>query len=124
MFAAFVACSKDDDDDDKSINDALIGTWRITEVEYNGKWVDVTTDEMESVIEPTYATFYEDGTYSGEGALGNGDGTYEIKGETIICYVDKIEYMRYDIVELNGNKCQLTAKAGNTFMNIRCTKQK
>ena len=104
---SFIGCS----DDDSEYKDAIIGTWELTQIE---GWT--------SIPRRTYATFNSDGTYNGRGYFGNGSGTYKISGNTIICYIEGEEYVRYDIIELNSNSCTLNMKIGSEEFKIKCIK--
>lgn len=108
---SFIGCS---DDDDSEYKDAIIGTWELTQIEFGGGWT--------SIPRRTYATFNSDGTYNGRGYFGNGSGTYKIFGNTIICYIEGEEYVRYDIIELNSNSCTLNMKIGSEEFKIKCIK--
>ena len=106
--------------------ETLHGTWRITHVESkDGSMFDVTTPIAEKTIQPTYATFNADGTYSGRGYFGEGSGTYKASGKTITCYIDGTEFMKYDVLSLSGNTCELRmSKLGSDLsLRIRCKKQ-
>ena len=106
MLLGLCSCS-----DDK---DAIIGTWELVQVKVDGRWT--------SMIRRTYAKFNQDGTYNGRGYFGNGSGTYKISGNTIICYIEGEEYVRYDIIELNSNSCTLNMKIGSEEFKIKCIK--
>ena len=58
-------------------------------------------------MERTSATFNANGTYSGRGYFGYGNGTYKAEGKTIITYIGGKEYLRYDVIRLSGNTCEL-----------------
>ena len=106
--------------------ETLYGTWRVTHVEQkDGTMFDVTTPIAEKVFKPTYATFNADGTYSGRGAFGTGNGTYKAQGKTITCYVDGQEFLKYDVISLSGKECELKVyQTGSTSsIRIRCKKQ-
>lgn len=124
---ALVGCSEDDEHQVFNYDlEMLYGTWRVTEIEQSdGSFFDVTTTVGEMVFEPTYATFNEDGTYSGRGFFGNGSGTYKAVGNTIYTYVDGEEYMRYEVISLAGNKAHLKMKENGSSSSIEiiCTKQ-
>ena len=92
---SFIGCS---DDDDSEYKDAIIGTWELTQIEFGGGWTSI----------PRY--------------FGNGSGTYKISGNTIICYIEGEEYVRYDIIELNSNSCTLNMKIGSEEFKIKCIK--
>ncbi|MDR2009949.1 MAG: lipocalin family protein [Bacteroidales bacterium] len=122
----FSGCSDDDDNGfDYDVN-LLIGKWRVTHVEQkDGSYFDVTSSIAESVFEPTYATFNSNGTYSGSGEFGNGSGTYTAVGKTIITKVGGDEYLRYDVLALSGNECELKMyeKGDDASLKIKCKKQ-
>ena len=104
----------------------LHGTWRITHVESkDGLMIDVTNPFVAKSFKPTYATFNADGTYSGRGFLGNGSGTYKASGKTITCYIDGKEFMKYDVLSLDGNTCELKMyePGSEQSIRIRCAKQ-
>lgn len=106
--------------------ETLYGTWRITHVEQkNGTMLNVTHPDIENtVFKPTYATFNADGTFSGRGKFGSGKGTYTAKGKTITCYIDGKEYMRYDVLSLSGDECELKVYLGGEYLTrVRCKKQ-
>lgn len=125
LVVAFSSCSKDDDDNSFKYDiNTLVGKWRITNVQLEDGWLDVTTAMGESVFDPTYATFNSDGTYIGKGEFGNGSGTYKAENSTIICYVEKQEYARYEVISLTGTECQLKMIADGESLNIKCKKEK
>lgn len=92
----------------------LLAHGELTQIEFGGGWT--------SIPRRTYATFNSDGTYNGRGYFGNGSGTYKISGNTIICYIEGEEYVRYDIIELNSNSCTLNMKIGSEEFKIKCIK--
>lgn len=124
---AFAGCSKDDETPKFNYDlETLYGTWRVTEVQQkDGSFFDVTTSVAEMVFEPTYATFNENGTYSGRGEFGTGSGTYKAEGNTIYTYVEGVEYLRYEVKSLSGEKCHLVMKkqGSSSTLEIKCTKQ-
>lgn len=128
LATTYTSCKKDDPKPaafEYSLG-AIHGTWRITHIETkDGKMFDVTTPIAEKNIAPTYATFNADGTYSGRGYFGEGKGTYKASGKTITCYIDGTEFMRYDVLSLDGNTCELRMyKPGSELsIKIRCKKQ-
>lgn len=114
---ALVGCSKDDDGFNYDM-ETLIGKWRVTDVDFGkGTYTSLA-------YYPTYATFNSDGTYSGEGYFGNGKGTYEAKGNTITCFYDGEFLVSYDIISLEGNKCELKVSYydGKNY-KFKCKKQ-
>jgi len=122
----FAGCSKDDDEGFNYDINLLIGEWRVTHVEQkDGSMFNVTSSIAESVFAPTYATFNSNGTYSGRGSFGTGSGTYTATGNTIITYIGGEEYLRYDVLALNGTECTLKMyeKGDNASIKIICKKQ-
>jgi len=119
---SFFSCSKDDNlfNYDKAV---LIGTWRMTHMEADGSYYDVTVFPYNTVITPTYATFYSDGKYHGFGEFGTGDGTYTAIGKSVICYINGKEYMRYEVISLTNTNCELLMVIGNESTKIKCMKQ-
>lgn len=120
----FVGCSSDDDDNgfDYDVN-MLIGKWQITEIQMDGKYVDVTKPPYYPTIPSTYATFKTDGSYYGSGYFGTGSGTYKTKGKRITCYVEGTEYARYDVLSLSGSECELNMSMEGNSLKIKCKKQ-
>lgn len=116
----FTACGDDDEPKNNISKEQLIGIWDATTVQFNndGKWLDTTNrpDLASSIY------FYEDGTYYGYGALGNGDGTYTLSGNTIKTYVDGQLYGTYVVEFLVGNVAELTLAMGAETMGIRAKK--
>lgn len=116
----FIGCS---DDDEKKIPDEMkniYGTWLLNQVDTgNGDgYVDWPMEE-------TSATFNEDGTYSGSGYFGNGSGTYKLEGSTITCFVGGKEFVKYDIISLTENNCELRMyiSGSDTDLKIKCRKR-
>lgn len=118
----FTACSSDDEPENGISKDQLIGLWDATAVQFNndGKWIDITNrpDLALSI------SFYEDGSYYGEGALGNGDGTYTLIGNTIKTYVDGELYGTYVVKSLVGDNAELTLSMDGETMVIKAKKSK
>jgi hypothetical protein len=118
---AFAGCSKDDETPKFNYDlETLYGTWRVTEIQQkDGSFLDVTTSVAEMVFEPTYATFNENGTYSGRGEFGTGSGTYKAEGNTIYTYVEGVEYLRYEVKSLSGEKCHLVMKEQGSSSTLK-----
>lgn len=116
LFATFIlpSCSKDKDEPSKS---DIVGTWQLSEVSSDG--VDFAT----WMLETTTATFNSNGTYSGRGAFGNGTGTWKQSGKTITCYVDGMEYVKYEVIELASTTCTLKMTMGTSSIWIKCIKK-
>ena len=119
LMAIMSSCSKDDDPYD--IATQMIGTWDATAVKFEGdnSWTDITKYPSMALS----ITFNKNGTYSGEGALGNGDGTYTVSGKTIKTYVDGELYGTYYVNEVSGNYAELTLTMGKSSMGIKATKR-
>jgi len=118
----FTACGSDDEPENGISKDQLIGLWDATAVQFNndGRWIDITNrPDMALSI-----SFYEDGSYYGEGALGNGDGTYTLSGNTIKTYVDGELYGTYTVNSLVGEMAELTLTIGGETMGIKAKKSK
>lgn len=104
----------------------LHGKWRITHVEQkDGSMFDVTTAIAEKVFKPTYATFNQDGTYTGIGAFGYGSGTYTAIGKTITTFISGEQYLKYNVVSLTESRAELImSQTGSTStMNLIVQKQ-
>ncbi|MFJ1431940.1 lipocalin family protein [Capnocytophaga canimorsus] len=111
LVATFVVlgCSKKEDNESASfpLND-LYGKWRVTHIQQeNGAMFDITSEIAEKAFAPTYATFNNDGTYSGEGYFGTGTGTYKVSGKTITCYIQGQEYLKYEILDFSKTEATL-----------------
>lgn len=117
----FTGCS-DDEDDGFKYGDAIYGTWECTHIKQNdGTWMDIS-----SAIFSKYhmsATFYKDGSYYGEGALGTGRGTFKASGNTIVCNVDGKEYCRYVVKSMSGETAEMTMRIDGENLDIRCKKK-
>ena len=115
LFSACSSSSDDESGESSELQTLIIGTWRFTQMESKGEMVDITTSIMEELIEPTYATFYTDGTYKGKGFFGNGSGTYKVSGNTIYTYISGSEYLKYIVTSYTKDKAELTiAKTGSS----------
>lgn len=115
----FTSCSDDENEPKFDYDTSMIyGTWVIQEIEIDGTWIEWRLDK-------TSATFNPDGTYYGKGEYGNGSGTYVADGKTITCYVDGMEYLKYDIIDLTDGFCELRmyTSYGDAESNIRCVKE-
>lgn len=99
------ACSSDDEDSFNYPMETLYGTWEGVEIDIDGTIIDLT-DWVYSKYRFS-ATFNSDGTYSGSGYFGNGSGTYKANGDMIYTYIDGKEYLRYQVVSMQGNTATL-----------------
>jgi len=121
----FTACSSDDDDNTSELQAAIIGKWRITQIEKSdGTMLDVTTTVAESVFKPTYAIFYSDGDYEGYGYFGNGSGTYKVSGNKIYTYVDGDEYLVYTVSSYTSTTANLTISMSGSSSTINAVVEK
>ena len=114
----FTSCSKDDEPTfDYDLN-MIYGTWVLDEV-------DTGSGYQNWILEETSATFKKDGSYYGKGYFGNGSGTYTAEGKTIKCFVGGKEYIKYDVLDLNGNKCELRMymSGSEKDIKIKCVKE-
>ena len=114
----FSSCSKDDEPKfDYDIN-KVYGTWEVYEVNTGSGYITW-------LLEKTSATFKSDGSYVGKGYFGNGTGTYKTEGKTITCYVSGKEYLKYDIINLAENTCELRMyiTESEEDIKIKCKKK-
>lgn len=117
-FFVFTSCSKDDEPTfDYDLN-MIYGTWGLDEV-------DTGNGYQNWILEETSATFKKDGSYYGRGYFGEGSGTYTAEGKTITCFVGGKEYIKYDVLDLNGNKCELRMymTGSEEDIKIKCIKE-
>ena len=99
------SCSKEESEKFDYPMELLYGTWEGTSIKVEDKWIDLT-----NIFYSKFGfsiTFYSDGTYTGKGYFGNGNGTYKAKGKMIYTYVDGEEYYVYKINSINGNTAEL-----------------
>ncbi len=99
----------------------LFGTWKVTmiHVEGSAKWIVV--DDY-----PEYSmsiTFNSDGTYRGEGYLGNGSGTYSLHGKTITTYVDGKVYLTYTVKDLSSTSANVIISSGGENIELHVYKK-
>lgn len=106
------SCSKSNKNDFNYPMSILYGTWEGTEVYIDGSWIDITSILFEDL--QFSITFYEDGTYFGEGYFGTGNGTYEASGNMIYTYVSGKPYYNYRVISLNNNKAELEMSQNNS----------
>lgn len=110
------SCSKDDDNDLVTVSD-IVGTWKL--VQYS----NTNGNYMAWPFQTTTATFNANGTYSGSGYFGNGDGTWRQSGNIITTYIEGQEYIKYEVIELSKNSCTLKMYAtSDSSLYIKCTK--
>lgn len=116
----FSSCSDDEDEPkfDSQYAKEIIGTWKVFEYGRPNLWSPWRYSS-------TTATFYSDGTYSGKGYFGTGEGNYNLSGKNITCYIDGEVYMRYEIYSLEEDIAVLKVFIGtapNSNMYLKCRK--
>lgn len=119
--AVFASCN---DDDDKLVikGSDVYGTWNVTDVKTSdGKWVDVTLPQYKDLR--TYAHFYSDGGYYGNGALGYGSGTWTLTDNVIKTYYKGSLYITYTVKSLNGNYMTGTMSDKKTSMDFKAKRE-
>lgn len=112
---AFVSCSNDDKDE---IDDAIVGTWKLTEVK-----MSETGSYMSWPFKTTYSSFKSDGTYYGSGYFGTGEGTWSKKGKTVNTYVSGQLYASYEVLSVTATDAELKMTMGDSSIWIKCKKQ-
>lgn len=113
---AFISCSSDDNDN--QYDNAIVGTWKLTQVK-----TSQSESYMDWPFKSTYASFQSDGTYYGSGYFGTGSGTWSIKGNTVKTYVDGELYVTYEILSLTSTTSELKMSNGDGAIWIKCQKQ-
>lgn len=118
MAFGFTACGSDDDDDDIA-KDAIVGTWKLTEVK-----TKESAPYMSWPFEVTYASFKSDGTYSGSGYFGTGQGTWSKKGNIVTTYVSGKAYISYEIIDVTATTAELkmSMDGSSSYIWIKCKK--
>ena len=112
---SFTSCS-DDDDDVKFSKEDLYGTWELVEVNFGDGWYNLT--EWPYSYYSAEITFYENGSYYGDGYFGNGRGTYKTHGNTITTYIGGEVYFIYKVSELSGSYMRGTMSDGSDTVEI------
>ena len=112
---AFVSCSSDDKDE---IDDAIVGTWKLTEVK-----MSETGSYISWPFKTTYSSFKSDGTYYGSGYFGTGEGTWSKKGKTVNTYVSGQLYASYEVLSVTATDAELKMTMGDSSIWIKCKKQ-
>ena len=110
-----VSCSKDDSDE---IDDAIIGTWKLTEVK-----MSETGSYIAWPFKTTYSSFKSDGTYYGSGYFGTGERTWSKKGKTINTYVAGQLYASYEVLSVTATDAELKMTIDDSSIWIKCKKQ-
>jgi len=118
----FVSCGDDEDDSCfDGFNYApsqLVGTWVIKQYSISKDGLYINWKDVE-----TGATFNRNGTYSGYGSFGNGNGTFKATGNIVQTYVSGQPYIQYEVFELNGNKAKLSLTGtGSSKIYVICYK--
>lgn len=116
---ALPSCSDDKDEPD-NLKEQIIGTWDATAILVDGEWNDMTNISGSRTLS---ATFYKDGTYYGEGALGDGGGTYKISGNTITTYIDNELFATYTVKSITGNVAEVTMSIETSKIDLRLKKR-
>ena len=111
----FVSCSSDDKDE---IDDAIVGTWKLTEVK-----MSETGSYISWPFKTTYSSFKSDGTYYGSGYFGTGEGTWSKKGKTVNTYVSGQLYASYEVLSVTATDAELKMTMGDSSIWIKCKKQ-
>ena len=111
---AFVSCS----DDDNQYNNAIVGTWKITEVK-----TSQSGSYMDWPFKTTYASFKSDGIYYGSGYFGTGSGTWSFKGNTVNTYVGGELYASNEIISVTSTTSELKMSMGSDAILIKCKKE-
>lgn len=116
------SCSKDDVDlgSFDYPTDELFGTWDASIIHVKGslRWIAVSEYPRYSMS----ITFNRDGTFSGEGYLGNGSGTYKLHGKTITTYIDGKVYATYTINDLSSSIADITLAMGGESIDLKVIK--
>lgn len=118
LVIALPSCS-DDKDEPNNLKEQIIGTWDATAVLIYGEWIDITNRPNLALS----ATFRKNGTYYGEGALGDGGGTYKISGNTVTTYIDNELFATYTVKTISGNKAEVTMSMGTDKLELRLKKR-
>ena len=111
------SCSKDDDVDLGNFDypqAELFGTWKASTIYANGRWIVVSDYPRYNMS----ITFNKNGTFSGEGYLGNGSGTYKLSGKTITTYVDGMVYATYYVSSYNAGVADFTITIGKESLRM------
>lgn len=112
------SCSKDDVDlgSFDYPTDELFGKWNASVIHVKGslRWIVVSEYPRYSMS----ITFNRDGTFSGEGYLGNGSGTYRLHGKTITTYIDGKVYATYTVNDLSSSIADITLTMGGESIDM------
>lgn len=109
------SCSKDEG----SVEENIIGKWDVVELYINGQWVSVEEEEAWH-LNGAYVQFYPERRYESWGHLGLAVGQYDISGNMIICYLNGMEFSRYEVLEQDGHYAEFNAWVFGELMRIRC----
>ena len=125
MAFSFASCSDDDEKDlsgeeqEEVTKNDIVGTWEIAQVSIDGGETYIAWH-----YETTSDTFKADGTYTGVGYFGNGNGTWKQVGNIINTYVDGELYMSYEVIELESTACTLKVAISETkSIFAKCVKK-
>lgn len=117
MGIVFSSCSKDDDMDLGNFDyplAELFGTWKASTIHASGRWIAVSDYPRYNMS----ITFNKNGSFSGEGYLGNGSGTYKVSGKTITTYVDGKVYATYYVSSYNAGVADFTITIGKESIRM------
>lgn len=104
-------------DNESKWKDFAKGTWKLTEIKLDG-WENVE-GKLDASI-----TFVDGSNYKGTGAFGNGKGTYDFSGDTLITYVRGKEYMRYVIKYADEESAKLELWFKGEKLDIHAKREK
>lgn len=121
IVALLSSCSKDNDDIKEIKGSDVYGLWTTTEVESDGKWIDVTNPKYKDLR--ASARFYKDGTYWGIGALGTGYGTWSVSGNVISTFIDGKEYIKYKVHSLDGDNMSGVMYNNKSSLNFKAKRE-
>ena len=116
MFASFVACSKDDDEDVKINTEQVIGRWDVTWAQQDGKSLDIPVGNvyMNLKADGTYKTVMFDDYYIGE---------WELDGNKVIGTTKDPITEHYIFTSLNGNNAEIDySNSEGLKMKFKATK--
>lgn len=119
LSAAFVSCSKDDDNEPAYTEAQIVANWRVVESKVSESGIYTPWR-----LEDTGVIFMKDGDCLRYGYFGYGIGTWKLSGKVVTCYVDGKANAYYEFLNISGNTCELKLGAPGTDTKIwmRCKK--